>query len=81
VNVLSADARFTKEWIMTGVHTGDMPDLPATGRPFRIVGAGVGRIGDGRIVELTEYWNLADFLGQVGALPRPSSRESAPIER
>jgi steroid delta-isomerase-like uncharacterized protein len=68
VNVLSADAGFTKEWIMTGVHTGDMPDLPATGRPFCIVGAGVGRIRDGRIVGLTEYWNLADFLGQGGRL-------------
>jgi len=80
VNVLSADAGFTKEWIMTGVHTGDLPDLPATGRPFRIRGAGVGRMRDGRIVELTEYWNLAAFLGQVGVLPPPASREPAPIE-
>ena len=53
---------------------------PATCRPFRIRGAGVGRMRDGRIVELTEYWNLAAFLGQVGVLPPPASREPAPIE-
>ena len=69
VNLLVAGDSFTKEWVMTGVHTGDMPGLPATGRSFRIVGAGVGQIRDGKIVNLTEYWNLADFLGQVGALP------------
>jgi steroid delta-isomerase-like uncharacterized protein len=69
VNILVDGDSFTKEWVMTGVHTGDMPDLPATGRSFRIVGAGVGQVRDGKIVNLTEYWNLADFLGQVGALP------------
>jgi ketosteroid isomerase-like protein len=54
---------------MTGVHTGDMPGLPATGRSFRIVGDGVGEVRDGQIVHVTDYWNMADFLGQVGALP------------
>jgi steroid delta-isomerase-like uncharacterized protein len=69
VNLLVSGDFYTKEWVMTGVHTGDMPGLPATGRPFRILGAGVGRLRDGEIVEVTEYWNLADFLGQVGVLP------------
>jgi steroid delta-isomerase-like uncharacterized protein len=72
VNLLVDDDSFTKEWIMTGIHVGDMPGLPATGRSFRIVGAGVGHIRDGKIVNLTEYWNLADFLSQVGALPPPA---------
>ena len=69
VNLLVAGDSYAKEWVMTGVHTGDMPGLPATGRNFRIVGAGVGQVRDGKIASATEYWNLADFLSQVGALP------------
>lgn len=55
---------------MTGVHTGDVPGLPATGKPFRISGAGVGEIRDGKLARVTEYWNMAEFLIQVGVLPR-----------
>lgn len=68
-NLLIADDWYTKEWIITGVHTGDMPGLPATGRPFRLLGAGVGQVRDGHIAHLTEYWNLVSFLQQVGAFP------------
>jgi steroid delta-isomerase-like uncharacterized protein len=67
-NLLVSGDFYTKEWVMTGVHTGDLPGLPATGRSFRILGAGVGRLRDGKIFEVTEYWNMADFLRQVGAL-------------
>jgi SnoaL-like domain len=31
-NVLSDGTGFATEWVMTGVRTGDMPGLPATGR-------------------------------------------------
>jgi steroid delta-isomerase-like uncharacterized protein len=68
-NMLSDGTWFATEWVMTGVHTGDIPGLPATGRSFHVVGAGVGEVRDGLIVHATEYWNMADFLGQVGALP------------
>ena len=60
---------YAVEWIMTGRRTGSIPDLPATGKPFRIQGAGLGRVDDGLIVRATEYWNMADFLRQVGVLP------------
>jgi steroid delta-isomerase-like uncharacterized protein len=68
VNLLICGDAYTKEWVMTGVHTGDLPGLPATGRPFRIRGAGVGLLRDGKIIDVTEYWNLADFLAQIGNL-------------
>ena len=58
INILINDGRFTKEWTMSGVHS---DGLPATGRSFRIRGAGVGQIRDGKIVELTEYWNMAEL--------------------
>ena len=71
-NVLSDGAWYATEWVMTGVHTGDTPGLPATGRSFRVLGAGIGEVRDGLIAHATEYWNMADFLGQIGALPPPA---------
>jgi steroid delta-isomerase-like uncharacterized protein len=68
-SMLNDGTWYAAEWVMTGVHTGDIPGLPATGRSFRVVGAGVGEVRDGLIVHATEYWNMADFLGQVGVLP------------
>jgi Ketosteroid isomerase-related protein len=69
----TSDGHFATEWIMTGVHTGDAPGLPATGKPFRISGAGVGEIRDGKLARITEYWNMAEFLIQVGVLPPPGA--------
>ena len=45
--------------------------LPATGRSYRVPGVSVGRVRDGRIVENRDYWNLADYLQQVGLMPSP----------
>ena len=67
------DSHYTKQWVMAGIHSGDIPGLPATGKPFRIRGCGVGRVDDDKIVELTEYWNMAAFLMQVGILPTPTA--------
>jgi len=70
-NFLVAEGHHATEWIMTRIHTGDVPGLSATGHSFRIVGAGVGEVRDSKIVNATEFWNMADFLIQVGVL-RPS---------
>lgn len=66
---MSEGDRYGAEWVMTGIRTGDIPGLPATGRSFRVLGAGMGEVRDGLIVRATEYWNMADFLTQVGILP------------
>jgi steroid delta-isomerase-like uncharacterized protein len=65
-------AAFATEWTMSGVHTGDLPGLPATGRSFRVPGATVGEVRDGKLARVTEYTNMADFLTQVGVLPPPA---------
>lgn len=66
---LTDGTRYTGEWTMTGVHTGDVPGLTATGKSFAVNGACVGRLRDGKIAVLTEYWNMADLLTQVGVMP------------
>ena len=69
IKLFGSGEYFVKEWIMTGVHSGDLPGLPATGRSFRIQGAGVGVVRGGKVADVTEYWNFATLLAQVGAVP------------
>lgn len=56
------------EWIMTGTHTGDFPGLPATGKSFSVPVASIMEFQSGKIRRNTDYWNLASFLQQVGAM-------------
>lgn len=65
--------RFAIEWVFSGTNTGTGSGLPATGMPFQIRGASVGEVDpDGRIASIRDYWNIADYLVQVGILTPPS---------
>ena len=46
--------------------------FPATGRPVQRSVVSIGRIHDGRITEHKDYWDLTDYLRQVGLLPSPA---------
>jgi steroid delta-isomerase-like uncharacterized protein len=62
------------EWEMAGTNDGAAGGVPATNRPYRIRGASVGtRNGDGLIATNRDYWNMADYLAQVGILPPPAA--------
>ena len=67
INILINDGRFTKEWTMSGVHS---DGLPATGRSFRIRGAG----------DRTDpRWQdrRADRVLEHGRVPHPGWRHAA----
>ena len=68
-SVISQDESVAWEWTLTATHTGDFPDLPATGRPFPIDGVSVIRIVAGKILSQRDYYDQASFLRQAGALP------------
>jgi steroid delta-isomerase-like uncharacterized protein len=67
--LVSSDGRYAAAWTMSGTHTGEVPGLPVTNKPFAIRGVSVGQFADGKIVRNADYWSLADFLVQVGILP------------
>ena len=55
---------------MSGTQTGDLPGMPASGRPFRVRGATLITLDDaGQVSGWTEYWDTAIWLRQVGFLP------------
>ena len=56
----------TAEWIATGVHTGDLPGLPASGRPFSIHGVTVVIRHEGKIVREALYYDVNKLYRQLG---------------
>jgi steroid delta-isomerase-like uncharacterized protein len=66
--------RYALEWEMFGTNTGEAGGLPATNKPYRIRGVSIGQLdGAGKIKWNRDYWNMADYLTQVGILPPPGS--------
>jgi steroid delta-isomerase-like uncharacterized protein len=72
VSVQAGGADYAMEWEMSGTNTGDIAGLPATNKPYRIRGVSIGQLdAEGKIARNRDYWNLADYLMQVGILPPP----------
>jgi len=69
-------------WTFTGTHSGlfhtPMGDIPATGRKVKFAGVAIDRIDRGKAVEEWVYFNVLDFLFQLGfsiAPPQPPTPE------
>ncbi len=56
------------EWVMTGTHTGNAPDFPATGKSFSVRGSAIAEVIDGKIKREAIYWGTATFLRQLGLM-------------
>jgi steroid delta-isomerase-like uncharacterized protein len=51
---------------MSGINTGSLGDIPATGKKFQVTGMAITRIADGKIIEDETYWNVLSFYQQLG---------------
>ena len=59
------------EWVMSGSYSSDYPGFPlAAGKYFSVRGASVMKLHDGKISRISDYWNFASFLQQVGSTAR-----------
>ena len=58
--------QITAEWVATGIHTGDLPGLPASGRPFSIHGVTVVIRHEGKIVREALYYDVNQLHRQLG---------------
>jgi steroid delta-isomerase-like uncharacterized protein len=73
VSAQASPDQYALEWEMVGTNTGAAGPLPATNKPYRVRGCSIGRLdGDGKITENHDYWNLADYLTQVGLFAPPA---------
>lgn len=55
-------------WVMSGTHRGDLPGLPATGKPFQVRASSIISIQHGKIQEMLDYWNPIQFQREVGLI-------------
>jgi steroid delta-isomerase-like uncharacterized protein/uncharacterized protein (TIGR02246 family) len=65
--------------ILTGVHGGDLPDVPATDRTFRLPATIVFRVVEGKIVEENEAYDELDLMRQLGMKLVPEREEDEAI--
>jgi steroid delta-isomerase-like uncharacterized protein len=64
--VVAADGKSgAMEWIWRGRQIKDLPELPATNKPFEVRGASVVEFTDGKISRDSDYWDLATYMKQV----------------
>ena len=57
-------------WVMSGTHHGDLPGLPATGRPFSVSGMTFCYFEGGRICGHAQAFDQFGFLSQTRSLER-----------
>ena len=71
-NTLATTSSFTSghsqcvEWINSGTHKGDFLDFPATGKAFSVRGASVIELSAGKIIRVSDYYDMASLLKQLG---------------
>ena len=63
--------RVCTEWHFSALQKIDIPGMPATGKRADIPGVTVDELRDGRIHRHRDYWSLATYLQQIGAMPAP----------
>ena len=62
-------------WTLRGTNTGPMGEAPATGKEVRLSGISIGRIVDGKIAEVGDFYNQASLLLQLGFTFTPPQGE------
>ena len=65
-SLIVADDRAATEWLSEGIQTGPIGDLPASGNSFRLRGVSTFVFRDGKIASVTDYYDMATFLAQLG---------------
>jgi steroid delta-isomerase-like uncharacterized protein len=68
-DVIVAGSRVAARWSAAGTHTGDLRDLPATGKRLEFAGQTIYEVTDGRIAG---HWQVVDRLGFLQQL-RPAT--------
>lgn len=66
-------SRAVVEWIARGTQVGDLPGMPATGKPWEVRGVSVIELDGGKIRRCRDYWDFATVMRQLGFLPGPAA--------
>ena len=59
----------------TGIHTGPMGDLPASGKEFMLKNIVIQRIENGKVAETWISWDNVAMPTQLGFFPPPQTEQ------
>jgi steroid delta-isomerase-like uncharacterized protein len=60
------------ESLLSGTHTGNIPGFPpATGKSFSVRGAHICQLREGKACRVSDYYDMASVMRQLGMLPPP----------
>lgn len=65
-------AYVTTRWTLTGTHTGELDEMPPTGKQVTVSGITVSRLEGDLIVEEWTSWDRLGLLVQLGAISEPA---------
>jgi steroid delta-isomerase-like uncharacterized protein len=75
--IADPDGKVVKRWTATGVQTGTLAGIPATGKAVRFSGSSAYRLVEGKIVESWYVYDLLGLLQQLGVIPTPGKTAAA----
>jgi steroid delta-isomerase-like uncharacterized protein len=61
-------------WTVTGTHSGNLGNIPATGRRMSVTGISWSRVENGKFVESWTSWDTLGMLQQLGVAEAPAQR-------
>ncbi len=68
-SIITSGHTAAMELVWTGTQTGDLPNLPATGKRVNVSAAVFVTERDGKIARLMHYFDFGGILMQLGAMP------------
>lgn len=60
--------RVVVQWTCQGTHKGELQDIPATNKNFKITGISIYTIKNNKISEINQNWDRLGLLEQLGAI-------------
>jgi hypothetical protein len=70
--------RIAIEWLITGTHTGERPELPASGNLIELQGSAFLTLKDDKIVQVSTVFDALALAVQTGAAEAPAWWPGAP---
>ena len=69
LSLLQSGDRLALEWRASGTHLGPLMSIAATHKKMEFLGVSIMQLRGDKIARVTDYWDLAMLLRQLGQLP------------
>ena len=70
-DLIAEGDKVVARWTAQGTNTGELMDMPPTGKESKVTGISILRISRGKVVEQRANWDTMGMLQQLGVVPAP----------